>query len=104
MKKKLLYVLLALLAGGNIHAQLQQDAKGFYLIGTADELVAIRSSEDPTMTFLRLWTRKEAVLKMRGTGIRGFGSMMEVSEANDCTIEEIDCGIADTVAALATAL
>lgn len=71
---------------------------------TAEEMAAIRSSADPTMTFLRFWTRKEAVLKMRGTGIRGFGSMVEVSEATDCTIEEIDCGLADTVAALATAL
>ena len=71
---------------------------------TDDELAKIRSSADPTMTFLRFWTRKEAVLKMQGTGIRGFGSMVEVSEAANCTIEEIDCGLYDTVAALATAL
>ncbi len=71
---------------------------------TADELAEIRTSADPTMTFLRFWTRKEAVLKMQGTGIRGFGSMVEVSEAADCTVEEIECGLDNTVAALATAL
>ena len=71
---------------------------------TEEELAEINSSEDPTMTFLRFWTRKEAVLKMRGTGIRGFGSMVAVSNATDCSLEEIDCGIPDTVVALATAL
>ena len=70
----------------------------------ADELSAIRSSDDSTMTFLRFWTRKEAVLKMRGTGLRGFGSMVDAAVANDCTIEEIDCEIADTVAAVAKAV
>lgn len=68
------------------------------------ELSAIQSSNDPTMTFLRFWTRKEAVLKMRGTGIQGFGSMVDASNAADCTVEEIACGIADTVAAVAMAL
>ena len=56
------------------------------------------------MAFLRFWTQKEAVLKMRGTGIQGFGSMVDAADAADCTVEEIDCGIADTVAALAMAL
>lgn len=68
------------------------------------ELSAIQSSDDPTMAFLRFWTQKEAVLKMRGTGIQGFGSMVDAADAADCTVEEIDCGIADTVAALAMAL
>jgi 4'-phosphopantetheinyl transferase len=68
------------------------------------ELSAIRSSNDPTMTFLRFWTRKEAVLKMRGTGIQGFGSMVDAANAADCTVEEIECGIVDTVAAVATTL
>lgn len=71
---------------------------------TAAEQEALRNSDDATMTFLRYWTRKEAVLKMRGTGIKGFGSMLGASEATDCTVEEIDCGAPDTVAALATAL
>jgi phosphopantetheinyl transferase len=71
---------------------------------TGEELAAIHSSSDPTMTFLQFWTRKEAVLKMRGTGIRGFGSMVEALSVKDCKIEEIYCGLADTVAALATAL
>ena len=30
---------------------------------TADEQAAVRASADPTMAFLQLWTRKEAVLK-----------------------------------------
>ena len=71
---------------------------------TPAEQAAIKASADPTMAFLQCWTKKEAVLKMRGTGIKGFGSMVEASSATDCTVEEIDCGIEDTVAALATAL
>ncbi|MCR4921586.1 MAG: hypothetical protein K5945_07785 [Bacteroidaceae bacterium] len=39
MKQRLLLVLLALLTIGCIQAQLPQDAKGFYLIATADDLV-----------------------------------------------------------------
>ena len=36
----------------------------------------ILSAEEPDVAFLSLWTQKEAVLKLRGTGIRG--SMKEV--------------------------
>lgn len=70
---------------------------------TAAELAEVDASDDPTMAFLRLWTKKEAVLKMRGTGIRGFGSMTEALTRGDCEIRELDCGLPDTVAALATA-
>ncbi|MCQ2128354.1 MAG: 4'-phosphopantetheinyl transferase superfamily protein [Bacteroidaceae bacterium] len=35
----------------------------------ADEARQIRTSPTPTQTFIELWTRKEAVLKLRGTGI-----------------------------------
>ena len=70
---------------------------------TPQELESIHSSADPTMQFLRFWTCKEAVLKMRRTGIRGFGSMIEASSSTDCTVEQIDCGSDDIVAAVAIA-
>ena len=72
-------------------------------ICTPDEIAAINRSDDPTMTFLQLWTQKEAVLKCRRTGIRGFGSMVDASHATDCTVQALPTGLPDTVAALATA-
>ena len=70
---------------------------------TAEEQEAIRRAADPEMEFLRFWTRKEAVLKMRRTGIQGYGSMLEASTATDCTVVDVDCGLPDVVAAVATA-
>ena len=67
------------------------------------EKAEVRASADPTMAFLRLWTRKEAALKLRGTGIRGFSSMVNALASNDITTEELPCTIADTVASLAVA-
>lgn len=71
---------------------------------TPNEKAAIDRSDDPTMEFLRYWTRKEAVLKCRRTGIRGFGSMVDALQSTDCTVQEIPTRLSDTVAALATAV
>ena len=71
---------------------------------TPDEQDAIRNSDDPDMAFLRLWTRKEAVLKCRGTGIKGFESMVHALEDPNIEVQDLPCDLPDTVAALATAL
>ena len=68
---------------------------------TADEQAAVRAAADPTMAFLQLWTRKEAVLKMRGTGIQGFGSMVDALSAEDVVVTDIPCDISDVVCSLA---
>lgn len=68
---------------------------------TPEEQQIIRDAADPEMAFLRFWTRKEAVLKCRRTGIKGFGSMVHALEAPDLVVEELDCGLADTVVSLA---
>ena len=68
---------------------------------TADEQAAVHSAADPVMAFLQLWTRKEAVLKMRGTGIQGFGSMLEALGSDGSVIKDLETGIPDTVAAMA---
>lgn len=66
-----------------------------------EELEAIGVAKDPVMEFLRCWTRKEAVLKMKSTGIKGFSSLLEASAAEGCTVVELECGSPDIVAALA---
>lgn len=71
-------------------------------ISTAEELAAVHAAADPTMAFLQLWTRKEAVLKMRGTGIQGFGSMVDALAAKDARIMDLETGLVDVVASLAT--
>ena len=68
---------------------------------SAGEQAAVRAAEDPTMAFLQLWTRKEAVLKRRGTGIQGFGSMVDALAAEDVVVTDIPCDISDVVCSLA---
>lgn len=68
---------------------------------TVDEQAAVRAAADPTMAFLQLWTRKEAVLKMCGTGIQGFGSMVDALSTKDCHVMDVDTRLPDTVASLA---
>lgn len=70
---------------------------------TEEERKAIKRAADPEMEFLRCWTRKEAVLKMRRTGIQGYGSMLKSSDATDCTVTGLECDLHDVVAALALA-
>lgn len=65
------------------------------------EQVAVRTSKDPTMEFLRLWTCKEAVLKMRGTGIQGFGSMVTALDDDGVEVKDLPCSDSDIVAAMA---
>ena len=68
---------------------------------TQSELNTIGLSDDPEMAFLRVWTRKEAVLKYRRTGIKGFGSMLDASKATDCEVKDIYTGMPDVVASVA---
>ena len=68
---------------------------------TPDEQAAVCAAEDSTMAFLQLWTRKEAVLKRRGTGIQGFGSMVDALTANDCHVIDLEPRVPDVVASLA---
>ena len=68
---------------------------------SAEEQAAVHAAADPTMVFLQLWTRKEAVLKMRGTGIQGFGSMVDALTADDCHVSDLDTHLSEVVAALA---
>jgi 4'-phosphopantetheinyl transferase len=70
---------------------------------TAAELAEVEASADPVMHFLQLWTRKEAVLKCRRTGIQGFGSMVEALSDPTVTVHDIPCNTPDIVAAVAIA-
>lgn len=87
--------------GIDIESRRKVDSGLMQRVCTSDELDAIRRSDDPTMAFLRLWTRKEAVLKCLGTGIRGFESMVHALAACTVEVRDLPCDLPDTVAALA---
>lgn len=69
---------------------------------TEAELATVRAADDVTMAFLQLWTRKEAVLKMRGTGIQGFGSMVDALSDESCHVMDLETRLLDVVASLVT--
>ncbi|MBR1784255.1 MAG: 4'-phosphopantetheinyl transferase superfamily protein [Bacteroidales bacterium] len=65
------------------------------------ELREIEASPDRTMAFLRLWTWKEAVLKLRRTGIQGFGSLITALADSAVQLQDLECPAPHTVASLA---
>ena len=68
---------------------------------TSDELATIAESNDPEMTFLQQWTRKEASLKVGGEGIKGFDSMKNAEKFDFNLVYNLHTGIADVVGAIA---
>ena len=68
---------------------------------TPAEQAAVQSAHDPTMHFLQLWTKKEAILKCRGTGITGFTSLTEALACDDLNVQTLHTGLPGTVASLA---
>lgn len=71
---------------------------------TDAEQTQIAHSADPTMAFLQLWTRKEAVLKCLHTGIKGFGSLQNALGNKTLEVRDIPCGDECLVAAVAVSL
>lgn len=69
---------------------------------TEGELALVKDAADPTMAFLRLWTRKEAVLKCKGTGIQGFASLREALVEGGMNVETVGCDIPDVVISIAS--
>ena len=53
-----------------------------------EEIREIESSDDPATTFIRLWTMKEATIKLRGTGISdGMKMVIDTSKYKYTTVE-----------------
>ncbi len=55
-----------------------------------EEQTEIRTSENPVLAFIRLWTRKEAYVKMTGQGIEDLKHVLEHSDAKFTTVESSD--------------
>lgn len=68
---------------------------------TEDEERVIEASQDSDMCFLQLWTRKEAVLKCKHTGIQGFDSLANALYDERFVVKNIDCQSVDVVGAIA---
>jgi phosphopantetheinyl transferase len=47
------------------------------------EQALIAASDHPERAFIRLWTQKEAILKMQGTGITSFEQLQTLSIPDD---------------------
>lgn len=89
--------------GIDVESRRRVDGSLMRRVCSAAELAAVQASPDAVMAFLQLWTRKEAALKLRGTGIRGFGSMVHALEGEDMAVEDLPCGGSEVVASLARA-
>ena len=67
---------------------------------SAAERQQIAAAPDPAIAFTELWTRKEALVKARGTGLNELGAIPTLLEqAQDCTIltfhtEDYACSVA----------
>lgn len=87
--------------GIDVESRRRVDGSLMRRVCTPAELAAVQASPDAVMAFLQLWTRKEAVLKMRRTGIQGFGSMVHALEGEDVVVEDLECAMPDVVASVA---
>lgn len=87
--------------GIDVESRRRVDGSLMRRVCTPAELAAVQASPDALMAFLQLWTRKEAVLKMRRTGIQGFGSMVHALEGEDVVVEDLECAMPDVVASMA---
>lgn len=87
--------------GIDVESRRRVDGSLMRRVCTPAELAAVQASPDAVMAFLQLWTRKEAVLKMRRTGIQGFGSMVHALEGEDVVVEDLECAMPDVVASMA---
>lgn len=87
--------------GIDVESRRRVDGSLMRRVCTPAELAAVQASPDAVMAFLQLWTRKEAVLKMRRTGIQGFWSMVHALEGEDVVVEDLGCAMPDVVASMA---
>ena len=55
-----------------------------------EEQAGIRTSENSGLAFIRLWTKKEAYVKMTGQGIEDIKHVLEHIEAKFTTVESSD--------------
>ena len=55
-----------------------------------DEQAMIAAADDPAVAFTRLWTQKEAVLKMHGTGIIDDLHNVLTKDSNPYSLKSVD--------------
>ncbi len=56
-----------------------------------EEVSTIYAAADPALQFTRLWTRKEALLKLRGTGLANASLPTVLTDCSTCYIETTLC-------------